>query len=353
MGMFYQRQYLRKGQEVPKIVQIVGLPSQILQKYDLEINEGEKIKKCWQLKGRDNIYWLWEYQGDLEVLSKVLEWREDLRKKGIQEFLPLYKTKEGKNYVRWGQSFYYLTAIAEGMPFVPQQSGGFLQVVEALAKLHNYSKDLVLKKTIQQAEKRESIENVWLKAYQERLTELLVFFHCLLEKRLLNDYERLYVESFESFYARGQEAIQKMALACCSSENDCVTGFLVGNFLSDNLLETKKGVVFLETTYSQKGFSIQDLSLFLKMYLPVKKWDVELAKKILTHYQEKVVLSNKEKQMLLAQLSFPGRYCFYAEQYFNGGDDVDILIGKLKNYLYEVYWQDCCLEELRKWLLGE
>jgi hypothetical protein len=331
----------------------LGLPSQILQKYDLEIKEGEKTKNCWQLKGTNNTYWLWEYQGDLEVLAEALKWREDLRKKGFQEFLSLYKTREGKNYVQRGQKAYYLTAIAEGVFFSPQQNAGFLQVAEALAKLHKYSKNVVVKKTIQQSEKQERIEDVWLKVHQERLTELLTFYHYLIGKRLLNDYERLYVESFESFYARGQEAIQKMALACCSPENDCAISFLVGNFLSENLLETGKGIVFLQTTCSQQGFSIQDLILFLKMYLPYKKWDSELAKNILTHYQEKVVLNSWEKQMFLAQLSFPGRYCFYAEQYFHGGEDVDVLISQLKNYLYEIYWQDSCLEELGKWLLGE
>ncbi len=347
--MFYQREYWRRRQEEPSMLQIADLPSSILKKYDLEIKDGQKTKKCWQLKTNTGIYWLWEFEGNSEVLAEVLEWRADLGKKGVQEFLPLLQTKEGGNYVQGEQKAYYLTAKAKGTPFAPQHSSKFLQVVAALAKLHNYSQSLAVK---EQHEPKESIGSVWLKAYQEKLTELLFFYHYLIDKRLLNDYERLYVESFENFYARGQEAIQKMALACCSAENDCVPSFLVGNFLPDNLLETEKGVVFLETTCGRKGYAIQDLTHFLKMYLPFKKWDGDLAKTILTHYQEEVDLNNQEKLMLLAQLSFPGRYCFYAEQYFYGGEDVNVLINQLKNYLYEISRQDCCLAELRKWLLG-
>lgn len=350
MGMLYHRQHLGRRRKTPEVVQIAGLPPQVLQRYEIEIKEGEKVKKCWRLKGVNSTYGLWEYQGDLKILDEVLEWRENLNKKGFTGFLPLSKTKGGKNYVQSGQRAYYLTAWPEGVPFNLQQDRSLGQVVEALSVLHSYHKNWAVKKTAEQTEKAEF---VWLKAQQERLTKLLAFYRYLLEKRLANDYERLYVESFEDFYRRGQEAIQKVVLAGCDTEDSCGEDFLVGNFLPENLLETEKGILFWETTYRQKGLSIQDLVLFLKMYLPLKKWDGKMAREMLVRYREKVDLNNQEKQMFLAQFSFPGRYCFYAEQYFKGAEDVNTLSSKLMNYLYEVSGYDYCLEKLESWLLGE
>lgn len=348
--MLYHRPYLPRNQESSKIVQITGLPLQVLPRYALEIKAGEKRESCWRLKGVNSTYGAWEYSGDLQILEEVLQWRECLQEKGVTEFPTLYKTREGKNYVQWGQNGYYLTAWPEGVPLDLQKNCGLREVVAALATIHAHSKDLIVKKTEEQTEKAAII---WLKAQQERLTELLALYHYLLERRLANDYERLYVESFEDFYYRGQEAIQKMALAGCDAEDSCKEGFLVGNFLPENLLKTEKGIVFLKTGSGQKGLLIQDLILFLKMYLPLKKWDEVLAKELLTHYQEKVDLNNQERQLFLAQLSFPGRYWLYAYQYFNGAEDLGTLIAKLENYLYEVCWQDRCLEKLERLLLGE
>jgi hypothetical protein len=277
-----------------------------------------------------------------------------LAEKGYRELLLLYKTKGGKNFVQTEQNGYYVTTWPpEGYAhFAPEKCSGVTKVVEALSRVHTAGKALAAKKDTQ-TERPERAEIYWLKAYQERLKELLIFYRYLQEKRLANDFERLYAENFEGFYERGQQAIQRMVLASSSAEDSGEAGFLIGNFLPENMLETEAGIIFLNTVYCPKGLPIHDLTLFLKMYLPLQKWDEAVALKLLTRYQEKMVLGNQEKHLLLAQLSFPGRFCLYTQQYLQGIGNVPELVADTINYLCEIYWHDRCLEKLEKCLWGE
>jgi Ser/Thr protein kinase RdoA (MazF antagonist) len=111
--------------------------------------------------------------------------------------------------------------------------------------------------------------------------------------------------------------------------------------------------MFINITDLHKGPKVMDLSLLLNMYLPAKKWAPELAKEIISEYSNKVKLSTNEKYLLLAQLCFPRRFWLYAYRYFKSDDGLGELTEKFKNYLYESYWQEKCLEELENWMLGE
>lgn len=229
--------------------------------------------------------------------------------------------------------------------FEPPKGSSYLPVIKALAKLHQEEQ--------QPVKNTENSEVYLTKAYQRSLTELLQYARDLLERRLVNDFERLYVESVTAFYERGQEAVQKMILAGYSTADSCKVRPLIGNFLPENIVNTEAGVVFLNSLTDFQGFAVHDLTLFLKMYLPLQNWEVGLAQEILASYEDIAGLNIKEKQMLLAELSFPGRYCLYAEQYFSGAEDPLTLVTPLKNYFLEVDQQDYCLEQLGNWLWGE
>jgi CotS family spore coat protein len=349
MGMFYHRPYFMRNQESPKTMQIEGLPPEVLRSYNLEIETGQKTKYGWRLKDEQQSYGLWEYTGDGKILDTALQWQNYTREQGFTGFLPLYQTKEGKNYLKRGKNYYYLTDWPNGSSFEPYKSDHLSEVAKKLSELHFYSKSFKIPVPQQGAE----LEFFWLKAKQQKLTELLAYYQSLKGKRLTNDYERLYVENFGEFYNRGQEALQKMVLAGFERESPAEAHILVGNLCEENLCKTAAGIVILNTTHWQKGAKILDLTLLLSMYLPLKQWEWELGREILVKYQQKISLCTKEKLLLLAQLSFPRRFWVYTYQYLHGKEDIFQLTEKFKQYLYEmIYCQNKCLKKLEKWLLG-
>ncbi len=339
----------------------------ILQEYPLELEwgdgkgDGKKVQDHWCLKGAQQSYGLWEYQGEPERLEQALEWQEYLKEKGCQGVLGLIKTKGGRKYLQREKGYYYLTDWVEGVPVVIKKEGIFPAMAEVLAAIHYYSRGfksrLDDKHVDGEAVRREADSQKygfpWLRAKQERLTELLMAFQYLKDKRPGNDYERLYIENFSNVYQRGQEAIQKMVLAGANTSNDLSHVYLVGNLRAENFGGTEQRIVLLRTTDWQRGPAVLDLSLLLKMYLPLKEWNWEEAKEVIGRYQKKSPLSFSEKYLLLALLSFPGRFWVYAQQYFSEQDNSTMLAEKLKNYLYEFSWQERCLAKLEEWLWEE
>ena len=142
-----------------------------------------------------------------------------MAEKGYMEFPLLYKTKSGKNFVQEEQNGYFVTLCSPERYayFSPEKSSGFIIVVDALSRLNTATKNLAVIKD-KQTERPEKVAVYWLTAYQEKLNKLLCFYRYLQEKRLANDFERLFVENFEGFYERGQQAIQRMVLASSSLE---------------------------------------------------------------------------------------------------------------------------------------
>lgn len=357
-----------------------GFPEGVLSEYAEELGlvdalASEKNHDHWCLSGVHQGFALWEYRGDRGRLVKALQWQEYLKEKSCPGILTVVKTKEQDNFLPRGEVCYYLTEWPVGTPLDVKKSDTLPRLAEVLAAVHHYgslfndenhsdsnsndnsagdsnsnSNSNAKKKHDHNIE--ENVVFSWIAARQERLTELLQVFHYLLEKGPLNDFERLYVENFLDIQQRGQEALEKMALAGADSKS-LPHAVLLGNLSADNFWQTEKGIYLLKTTGWRRGPVVSDLGLLLKMYLPLYQWDWEIARETITQYQAHLPLVPGEKNYLLGLLTFPGRFLLYARRFFSGGDNSRLLTEKLKKFLNELSWQEQCLVNLEQWLWGE
>lgn len=328
-----------------------GLVSEILSAYPVELglmaNTAGKEDDHWLVKGAEQSFALWEYQEEREKLARAIEWQGHLSKRGCTGVLPVQKTKDGTLFLPRGEGFYYLTPWVEGTPVEMSKKAALLAVAEVLAAIH---------------EKNEPFPSGaqplnWLKVRQEKLAELWQVYYLFQERGADTDFVRLYLENFPDVYQRGQEALEEMVLAGAELSPNLSEGLLVGNLEAENFWQTKQGIVLLRTTHWRTGPVISDLALLLKLYLPLHRWDDQVARDVLAHYQERLPLSTGEKYFLLAFLAFPNRFLFYTQQYFQaeekGAAHLAMLTEKLQNFLYELAWQEQCLAVLEQWLWGE
>lgn len=348
-----------------------GLVSKILSAYPAQLGLKEKTAEKeddhWLLKGARQSYALWEYQEEGEKLALALEWQEHLSKQGCTGVLPVQRTNDGKLFLHPGEGFYYLTPWVEGTPVEMSEKATLLAVAEVLASIHEKNGVPRTEQKEAQNQSENPVNNdhspkvaqrlSWIKVRQEKLSGLWQAYHLLQETGAVNDFERLYLENFPGVYQRGQEAIEKMVLAGADLSQNLAEGLLVGNLSAENFRQTKQGVILLRTSPWRTGPVISDLGLFLKMYLPLHSWDDQVAEDVITHYQERLPLSTGDKYFLLAFLAFPNRFLLYTQHYFsegrNGAADMAILAEKLQNFLYELAWQEQCLDILEQWLWGE
>jgi hypothetical protein len=241
--MFYYGQYLMRNQEHKNITNtsgttnftVEGIPPQVWQEYDLNIIKGSKRNNYWLLESAKGNLALWKYTGFAQKLERALAWREYLRQPGFNRILQPVKTNKGRNYVECEKGCFYITEWYNGTSFNGQKNEDLIELSGVLAELHRNANDFNI-------EKIDEANFSWLKVKQDRLTDLLFYYKYLNSKRLINDFERLYVENFEDIYNRGQEAIEKMIMAGYDPSNQSESTVLVRNFLDNNILKTEKAI---------------------------------------------------------------------------------------------------------------
>ena len=324
-----------------------GLPEELLTLYGIKPLACYKRENVWTVQGEEATYLISECRTDPARWEEGLNWQEFLTSRGFSGVPRLLKNSLGLFTAKLNDILFRIEAYPPGEPFNGNMEEHLLLVAEGLGKMHALSREYSIKASDNRA------NNAWAQ-YTKRLTELLSFFTVLRQERARNDFERLYVESFDFLYSQGQEALQKMTMAKCRIEaaekNEIM---LVNSFTAAELKICEQQAIFLNLREWDIGLNVSDLALFINCYLPLHKWDRELLGRILAKYGQNRALSSCEKNFLVAHLRFPNRYWFYTYQYVNAIKSVTELASLLKSYLYECYRRDRCLDSLSAWLWEE
>lgn len=346
MSTFYgYPQYMKRQQpkqvevEVSKPqIEIEGLPAEVVATFKLEPTAGVNKGDTWILTTAAGEVLLKEEKGDLTELQERLNWQQYLRDNGICSIPKLLRTEQG-NLVSSSGKAYYGWLRPQGELFQGKDVQHLYSVITTLAKIQALS--IIYEQHHQLPQNFD-----WPLQIQARLTELLVFSRQMSEHRLNDDFQRIFMENFGFIYDQGQEAVQKMILADCTS--NCKGNFinLIDNFLPENLLISEGGAMFCNLTTRQRGPRVLDLANFLRSYLGEHCWDFNLLKGLIQCYQEIAPLSGLEKQLFLSMMRFPVRFWFYSRQYRLREKGISELSAKLINLINEVRLRDRCLDSL-------
>lgn len=316
-----------------------GLDPSILKEYNITPQSSEEFKGGWLLKDQKKDLWVFKYSGDRNRLLIALEWQENLAKNKCS-VLKMKRTKGDKLYLENNKEFFFVTEWISGQKFEVQQERHLLSCFKELGKIHkiteNYSNVIIQNTRID-----------WTLIIQKKLKDLLQYHSFLRGKIKFTDFERFFMEHFDYFYNAGQEAVENMVLLQVDSARPHL---LVNNFRSTDLLINDNKVVFTNLLKWSKGPKILDLVLLLNSYMPLLKWNSQAFKNILKTYKEETILTKQDEQVLLALLRFPGRFWFYAYQYFVDFVEEKVLSEKFKKYIREYYWRDQCLNTVETWL---
>lgn len=322
------------------------LPMQVLAEYGLEPESQHKQFNKWLLDCGQEKLAVWEYQGNQERLEGALGWQEYLNMRGASMVLPLLKTKKGKLFYRYTDTFFYVTSWQGGKEFDNNDKDHLLACVRGLGENH--------KSSLQYQERNQPDNILPLPCLiQDKLVDLLVFSQYIKENKPRTDFERIYLEGYYLFYNQGQEAVQHMVMAGCGLNNRNDNNYLINSFLHSDIFFVDGKVKFTNLTRWKEGPATMDLALFLNSYMPLFRWDSDLMREILREYQVNMVLGDYDKHLLMAQLRFPNRYWLYVYKYLKGDGEPEELTHKLKIYLAEYQWRDRCLDQMHSWLWEE
>lgn len=310
----------------------VGFPSQVWGEYGETEGSTERII-------------IKEYSGNLGNLEMALHWHKYLIKQGVRSVPGLTPAKNGDTVIRYENRIFYAYLNPGGIPFTGEERKHLRLVTGELARIHKLANDF----TAENVKKEVQSE---LKALQAILLDLIKYAYLLRDGRTKNDFERIFLESVDTLYDQGQEALQQIIVARgFGPEESCMP--LVGDFRHANLVMLQEHPIFLNPIHGHKGSTILEFVHFINSYLPQHGWNSELLRDLLHEYGRVKSLSHREKHLIKALLLFPTRFWLYANQYFRGEKTVEELQSKMKNYLADHRRREYCLTNLASWLEGD
>jgi len=322
-----------------------GLPAQVLAAYGLDVCGGKK-KKNYRLleKGRESIL-VAEYSAKKGYPAQAIKWQNYLCGKGCGQVLPLLKTKNGGDLCECEGRLFLAARWPEGPAyfetgfFQPENNVQLQAAARGLAKLHGYD----------DGHRPEDDRGLYFfrpSLFQDRLTDLLACRRSIKKNKAGTDFERIFLENFDSLYDQGQAALQNMILAGYGADGGFPCALLINSFTEEDLFIHEEEVIYLNLSESAAGPRLLDLALLIAGYLPRHCWDAELLFALIEEYARHRLLRAEDKYFLLALLRFPSRLWLYAYQYCQAAEDAAALAERLKGYLAERYWRDLGLSVL-------
>lgn len=134
-----------------------------------------------------------------------------------------------------------------------------------------------------------------------------------------NEFEYLYLESFEKMYGMAEKVLRRMEESGClelyreSAEQGCMVH---GDYNYHNLLILKEEMAVTGFEHMRTDIQVHDLYYFIRKAMEKHHWKQKAGQKILKAYEEERPLAAREREYLGLFLAYPEKFWKTAGTYY-------------------------------------
>lgn len=286
------------------------------EKYNIKVENIEKIKNVYRIEALENIYCLkiikYEF-GHFLFIYSAMKHLQDNGFKNIPEFII---SKDGEEFIEVDNNHAYLT------PWVSARQCNYDNPIDVtiaalkLAELHNKSLDF---KVTRQMKPRIGWLR-WIKVYDTRKNEILDFKNRIEKKQKLSEFDHRYMEMMEEELKRCDMAIENLARSqYINKMRDEIKerGFCHHDYANHNILINNNGEVnIIDFDYCILDTHLHDLSSLLIRRMKNGKWSMENAIQIINDYSTVKEVFTSDIPIMAAFMEFPQAYWQVGIQYY-------------------------------------
>lgn len=281
----------------------------VLDKYNIESGYVEKKRSVYKIINEDKSYCLKKISNENHKVVNGMMLVKYLHNNGFFYVADYIKSKDGKEYVKYEGSIYYLTTWIDGRECDFENFEELKNAIELMANFHMKSKGFHTSNT-----KIESNNKRWPDIFEKRRKDILKYNDIIEKKKIKSTFDIEYQKVSEKFIKMinmAQELLQKsnyMMLSKQAFEDKtvCHDSFYYQNIL----INEKKELYLIDLDSILYDIWVYDLAKFIRriLYRKVYGWNFEVAKKIIDEYRRINPLSDEELEILLAFLIFPHKF---------------------------------------------
>ncbi|HEY5563336.1 MAG TPA: hypothetical protein VIK72_16580 [Clostridiaceae bacterium] len=218
---------------------------------------------------------------------------------GFNNFICYYKTKKDKLFVKSKETLYFVTNYKENKA-IDYNSEDFEKIFSLVARFH-YLSTIIMKENIRIKDKSTN----WYVEFDKRFKMLLYIKKIVNNKRNLDAFDELYINTLDSARAFGLKAIELL------QDSDLVLKDSVKVIeLSTSCFKRicKSDEYFIDGIEKlRKNYKLWDIARIIRktMFISNFHWDFLYAKTFLEAYSLENKLSKDELKIILAFIIFP------------------------------------------------
>lgn len=285
---------------------------EVLEQYNIEVRGTRRIRGAFFCDTNEGTMLLKETKISGRRAPLLYEALSCIEKRGnVKVDTPVF-TKDGELLVmsREGTG-YMLKKWYSGRECDIRQESEVLRAAEQLALLHNELDAVASEWHADPAAERlpagrSPVEEII--RHNRELKKVRSFIRGRVAK---NEFEYLYLESFEKMYGMAETVRKKMeSSGCVNLYQDCVDRrcMIHGDYNYHNVLMLKDGMAVTGFEHMRTDIQIHDLYYFVRKAMEKHHWKQKTGQKILEAYEETRPLSAAEREYLGLSLAYPEKF---------------------------------------------
>lgn len=290
---------------------------EIERQFDIKIESIKPNKGVYQLKTNKGVRCLKKISYGTQKLLFVYGAKEHLYNNGFKNIDRYYLNTEGKAYALVNEDIYTLSEWIEGRECDFYNDNDLVLATKALANFHIASKGYEPSEN----SKLKSDLGRWPNLMEKRIKSFDKMKEMVRKKKnRKSEFDLSYIKSVDYYKNLGKKALSILNESnyydlCKHTEDE--KSFCHHDFTYHNIiLGENDQVSVIDFDYCKRELRTFDLANFMIKVLKRRDWNIDIAKAIMSNYNEVSALREDEYKVLYAFLIFPQRYWRICNRYY-------------------------------------
>jgi len=281
---------------------------EVMHRYNLELVSAEKVRSAYKIITNSGNFCLKRMKHGRNKVKNGCILTEELRLNKFINTAQYFRTKDGAFSVSYKKNIFYLTEWLEGVESNLTNIDEAVNCTKLLAQFHNSSNKIDHSKI----NVPNNLKN-WPKIFLSNLNDLEKFKKIIINKRIKNEFDLLFLENIDNFYNRGMAAINMLnkseyyKFSKVASEKKIICH---NSFYYQNIIKRNGEYFIIDLDSIMIDLQISDLGKFIRrlMFKKTYGWNFAFAKALIDAYNSTNKLSKEDLEIMLALIIFPHKF---------------------------------------------
>lgn len=293
---------------------------EVLEQYNIEVKGTRRIRGAFFCDTNEGTMLLKETKISAQRAPLLYEALSRIEKRGnVKVDVPVF-AKDGDLLVTSREgTVYMLKQWYQGRECDIRQEGELLRAAGQLGRLHRELDAVSAEWTPVRQTEWFSCARSPLEGIARHNRELKKVRSFIRGRAVKNEFESLYLESFEKMYGMAEKVLKRMEGSGCGElyEESVRTGTLAhGDYNYHNIVVLKEDMAVTGFDHMRVDIQVHDLYYFMRKTMEKHHWKQKTGRKILDSYEQERPVLPREREYLGLSLAYPEKFWKTAGSYY-------------------------------------